>query len=117
MFLTSGQHVEGALAPRPAPGRAFWLLVLLVLPALDAAWLLSPGFQLGWVADWLWLLVQPVALAVVLTRRGVTGRRRAGWLAAGVGGGILVMGVFAAATFVILLLAGLQHCHGSLETC
>ena len=106
-----------ALAPRPGPGRVFWLLVLLVLPALDAAWLLSDGWQPGWMADWAWLLAQPVALAIVLARRGVAGRRRVGWLTAGVGGGILVTGVYAGVAFLIMVLIGLQHCHGSLETC
>lgn len=33
MFLTSGQHVEGALAPRPAPGRALERVLLAALLA------------------------------------------------------------------------------------
>jgi hypothetical protein len=116
---------EGMLVPRPAPGPAFWLLALFVLPALNTAlfYLDStntlPDLGLPDIFGLLAFLAQVAIelglLAYALSQRGLTRGRRHAWLAAGAAFVFVQTCLLSVVALVIVVLVGLNHC-GLLES-
>jgi hypothetical protein len=119
--LTSGQHAEGPLVVRPTPGRTFWLLALVALPALNTAVFIVDFPDLG-LPDIFWLLaflaqgaVEVGVLARALSRRGLTGWRWRAWLATGVAIVLVATGLCSVVALAVVVLIGLNNC-GTLES-